>query len=257
MFKSSQSIASTPARVVDLRRAHSPLVSASGWAFGALCLLVLAGLALAIDVRIARLVQTSKSPGEVQNAVRLSETFAWGGTVAMIILTAAALDPRGRRIIPRLAIGAFGAGALADFLKLLLARTRPSYSNLEGAVFDTFVAWFPDWRERSLDLIYNHKLQSFPSAHTATAVGLAAALAFLYPRGRWLFAGFALLAGIQRVQSGAHFPSDVLAGAALGCLVGALAQADWGLRPWLLEMESQGLGVADSERRQNVSIMDA
>ena len=62
-------------------------------------------------------------------------------------------------------------------------------------------------------------LQSFPSAHTATAAGLAAALIWLYPQGRLLFTLLAVLVGCQRIVSGAHFPSDVLVGAAAGCLV--------------------------------------
>ena len=54
---------------------------------------------------------------------------------------------------------------------------------------------------------------------------LAVALAALYPRGRWLFASFAALACFQRLEAQAHFASDVLAGAALGCLVGAACRA--------------------------------
>ena len=57
----------------------------------------------------------------------------------------------------------------------------------------------------------------FPSAHAATAVGLAIALGVLYPRGRWLFIAFAFLAGLQRIEAQAHFASDVLAGAAVAC----------------------------------------
>jgi undecaprenyl-diphosphatase len=68
---------------------------------------------------------------------------------------------------------------------------------------------------------YGHALQSFPSAHAATAVGLAIGLSALHPRGRWLFAAFALLAVVQRIEAQAHFSSDVLAGAAVGCAAAA------------------------------------
>jgi membrane-associated phospholipid phosphatase len=61
--------------------------------------------------------------------------------------------------------------------------------------------------------------QSFPSAHTATAVGLSAALIWLYPQGRLLFTLLAALVGCQRIASMAHFPSDVMFGAATGCFV--------------------------------------
>ena len=62
-------------------------------------------------------------------------------------------------------------------------------------------------------------MQSFPSAHTATAVGLAIGLSWMYPRGRWLFAVFAALVACQRMQSCAHYLSDTLFGATVGFLV--------------------------------------
>ena len=60
--------------------------------------------------------------------------------------------------------------------------------------------------------------RAFPSAHAASAVGLAVALSRFYPQGRPLFVGLAVLACLQRMTSGAHFLSDVLAGAAIGYL---------------------------------------
>lgn len=63
---------------------------------------------------------------------------------------------------------------------------------------------------------------SLPSSHTACAV--AAALAFgelLPPGGLW---GLAALTAASRPYLGVHYPSDVLAGAALGCAVGRLGR---------------------------------
>ena len=54
------------------------------------------------------------------------------------------------------------------------------------------------------------------------AVGLAAALIWLYPQGRFLFILLTVLVGCQRIVSGAHYPSDVLVGAAVGCLISTL-----------------------------------
>jgi membrane-associated phospholipid phosphatase len=48
---------------------------------------------------------------------------------------------------------------------------------------------------------------------------LALALSALYPRGRLLFLALALCSACQRIEEGAHHPSDILAGAAVGCLV--------------------------------------
>lgn len=57
---------------------------------------------------------------------------------------------------------------------------------------------------------------SFPSGHATLAFATAAALAYLSPRGRWLFVILAAFCALARVVMQAHFYSDVLAGAALG-----------------------------------------
>jgi membrane-associated phospholipid phosphatase len=158
------------------------------------------------------------------------ENFGHGMGVAAIVLTIFILDPARRWGLPRVLLCAFGAGLAADGVKLLLARTRPHAFGFAGDVWATFGTWLPG---TSVD----SNGQSFLSAHTATAVGFAAGLAWLYPRGRWLFPLFAVLVGCQRIQSGAHFLSDVLAGAALGSLI-ALAFLKCGLLPgWMDRLE--------------------
>jgi membrane-associated phospholipid phosphatase len=193
-------------------------------------------------LHVARYAKQIDVPGDLQRLVRLGEAFAYGGTVAIIVLAAAILDLRGWRVIPRLAICAFGAGLAGDLVKTLVARTRPTATDLAGTYQETFVAWLPllaDERFAELEIKYGSRLQSFPSAHTATAVGLAIGLTVLYPRGRWLFAMLAVLAGLQRIHSQSHFLSDVLAGAALGCAVGALCSGRSPLGRWLAALEAR------------------
>jgi undecaprenyl-diphosphatase len=62
---------------------------------------------------------------------------------------------------------------------------------------------------------------SFPSGHTLHAVAFALVAGAYYPRLVPILAGFALLTGLSRVMLGLHYPSDVLAGAALGALIAA------------------------------------
>ncbi|MFF4035540.1 phosphatase PAP2 family protein [Streptomyces sviceus] len=59
---------------------------------------------------------------------------------------------------------------------------------------------------------------SFPSGHTAAAVAFTAAPT--WPAAGALCALPATMVAVERVQSGAHYPSDVAAGAAIG-LAGA------------------------------------
>ncbi|EDY58151.2 conserved hypothetical protein [Streptomyces sviceus ATCC 29083] len=61
---------------------------------------------------------------------------------------------------------------------------------------------------------------SFPSGHTAAAVAFTAAVAPTWPAAGALCALPATMVAVERVQSGAHYPSDVAAGAAIG-LAGA------------------------------------
>lgn len=57
---------------------------------------------------------------------------------------------------------------------------------------------------------------SFPSGHTAAAVAFTAAVAPSWPVAGAVCAVPAALVGVERVQSGAHYPSDVAAGAVIG-----------------------------------------
>ena len=66
---------------------------------------------------------------------------------------------------------------------------------------------------------------SFPSGHTLHAVAFSIVAIAFYPILAWLLVPFTLLVAASRVVLGLHYPSDVLAGAALGALIaqGALA----------------------------------
>ena len=66
---------------------------------------------------------------------------------------------------------------------------------------------------------------SFPSGHTLHAVSFSLILAHHFPALGPAVYGFALLVAVSRPVLGLHYPSDVLAGAAIGaCLAqGAIA----------------------------------
>ncbi|MGA0609312.1 phosphatase PAP2 family protein [Caldimonas sp. KR1-144] len=66
---------------------------------------------------------------------------------------------------------------------------------------------------------------SFPSGHTLHAVAFATLLTVNYPPMAPALWAFAALVAASRVALGLHYPSDVLAGVALGLLTGGIVVA--------------------------------
>ena len=66
---------------------------------------------------------------------------------------------------------------------------------------------------------------SFPSGHTLHAVGFSVVVLAYYPWLAALLVPFTLLTAASRVVLGLHYPSDVLAGAVLGSLIGTASLA--------------------------------
>lgn len=61
--------------------------------------------------------------------------------------------------------------------------------------------------------------RSMPSGHATTAFSVATVLSHRYPKYRVVFYGLAVGVGYARVYFGRHYPSDVLAGAAIGIVM--------------------------------------
>jgi len=192
---------------------------------------------LLLDLDVARWCKAGHTPGELKRFLNFAEVFAHGMGVTMILLAAVALDPTltdtptakalpGRRattgckwpsrVLWRMIAASFAGGIMVDVIKAIVDRVRPRAADLSAvasalATFGTSAA---------THITSHSDVNSFPSGHAAMASGLAAALSWKYPRATWLFATLAVAAAAQRVATSAHYPSDVLLGAALG-LVGA------------------------------------
>lgn len=72
---------------------------------------------------------------------------------------------------------------------------------------------------------------SFPSGHAAVAAAFAAGAGQEVPALAGPLAALATLVGYSRIRSGAHRPSDVAAGAALGAGAGLLTRRLWPVAP--------------------------
>lgn len=64
---------------------------------------------------------------------------------------------------------------------------------------------------------------SFPSGHTLHAVSFSILITWYFPHLFWLVTPFAVLVALSRPILGLHYPSDVLAGAALGGTIASLS----------------------------------
>jgi membrane-associated phospholipid phosphatase len=199
-------------------------------------LVMLGGLALAIDLPVATWCANGPLPKELMRLLNFSEVFAHGTGATALLCVVLAIDPGLRLPRPgrtpwgdptvrgflQIVAATFTGGLLADLVKASVARVRPraiDFAQL-ASVWGTFgdAARLPHSGSHS-------DVTSFPSGHAAVAAGLAAALAWRYPRHTRLFAVLAVMAAAQRVASSAHYPSDVAYGAALG-LVGAALWLD-------------------------------
>jgi membrane-associated phospholipid phosphatase len=185
-------------------------------------LFVLAMILLPLDRVFAELFTSDAVPGEIQAILNRAETFGHGYGVLLIIVTIWILTRCEFRQLTPLIICSFGAGLLADLIKIGIGRTRPGALPADFAG-STFTGLMPFWGSESFHQAFDHANQSFPSAHTATAFGFAVCLAVMYPRaGRWFFT-LATLVALQRLVSGAHYVSDVLVGVAVGLAFANLA----------------------------------
>jgi undecaprenyl-diphosphatase len=113
----------------------------------------------------------------------------------------------------------FLPGVVTNILKHVLSRARPRFAG-----DDPFAFKFLDGLRHVFD--GNPQFASMPSGHATTAFAVAVAFGTLWPRLRPLLWTYAALIALSRVVIAAHHPSDVLAGAIVGC-VGALLVRDW------------------------------
>jgi membrane-associated phospholipid phosphatase len=170
----------------------------------ALFLIMLAACAvlMAVEHNGARTTLGMKFRGDVQRETMFLAQWGQAVSTPLCALLIWQLDPSRRWPAVLLVVTVVATATVALILKRLLGRVRP---NREGA--GRFLG--PAWRRAS------HR-ESFPSSHSACAMAASVFLAHLYPAAALIFLGLGVATAVLRYILEAHWPSDVLAGVALG-----------------------------------------
>ena len=166
--------------------------------------------------------------GDIRRELEVLQQFGQGGMTIVVVLVVWLLDPENRwRLLDWLV--AMGVAAVLAFGgKMLIGRPRPVLDE-PGMVLGPFgMEPLPVRTNGEEGFVVTHawafwqegisKLWSMPSSHTVFAVVAAGMLASWYPRLRWLMVALAATVALARVGFGAHYPSDVAAGAAVGLI---------------------------------------
>ncbi|MBL8587623.1 MAG: phosphatase PAP2 family protein [Methylobacteriaceae bacterium] len=122
------------------------------------------------------------------------------------------------------------SGLAAQIVKQIVGRGRPKLLDELGPFhFDAF----------ALRSTY----ASFPSGHSTTAFAAAIALSFFLPRWRAPLLLLAIGIAVSRVVVGAHYPSDVIAGAFVGSLSALFVARAFARRGIAFVWRGDGLAV--------------
>lgn len=151
---------------------------------------------------------------------------------AVIVL--AALRARGRGLRLRAAYGCLAqllgflfvsvavSGLAASLIKNVLGRARPKLFDEAGPLaFQPFT--------------FDADYAAFPSGHATTVFALAGVLTILWPRARVVILTLAAWGAASRFLIGAHYISDVAAGAALGLSFPYFLRRRLADRRWVFE----------------------
>ncbi len=159
---------------------------------------------MSIDERLLRAARTiGHTPARERALARFSALGEHGAIWVAIGALASVLDSARSERWRRASAMVVGCYLLNTALKLIIRRPRPQLAGL-GPLTQT-----------------RTKL-SFPSAHASTSFAAARMYSRLgLPRAPLY--GLATALSLSRLYLGVHYPSDLLAGAALGSAVGALA----------------------------------
>jgi acid phosphatase family membrane protein YuiD len=147
------------------------------------------------------------SPAEPPAALTRISAFARGGRLWFVIAALMAARPGNtRRAAADGVLAILLASSSAQTLNRVVARPRPSAGHLPA----------------HQALVHQPTTASFPSSHSAVAAAFTTAAGRRSPAIGLALAPLACTIAYARIRTRAHWPTDVLAGLALGAIAGEL-----------------------------------
>ncbi len=210
------------------------IIASAIWGFIELADEVSEGSTAAIDRQLLLLLRNPHDPYHTLGPNWLQEMMrdftGLGGTGVLTLVTLSVTGflmlERKRHAAALLLVSVIGGVIITNALKLAFARPRPEFSNYEPLIATA----------------------SFPSAHSMMSAVVYLTLGALIARTRpdplvrvyilGLAIFVAVIVGISRVYLGVHWPTDVLAGWAVG--------SAWALFCWLIALLLQRRGDVEN-----------
>lgn len=227
--------------MLDLARPWPLALNRTGWAVFALGFVVLLAALHLVEVSLAQWAQAWPQPVRrafsVITDLGLSDWFLIPALALFIVSGLLALlirKPAARRALRQLTglsayifVGVGLPGLASNLIKRAIGRGRPEIFDELGPL--SFQNFLNDWTH-----------QSFPSGHATTAFAVCFAFSFLAPRWFWPLLAYAVLVAVSRVVVGAHYPTDVVAGALVGTLGAYAVRNVFAARGWVFRRLPDG-----------------
>jgi len=161
--------------------------------------------------------------------ISIKQNFIWPGTVCVLVFLWFK-KMRGLVLIIATGLAVWASDSLGAMLKEIIARDRPCHilTNVR-------------------DIASCSNSFSFPSNHAINSFTVATIITLAYKNFAFFLYVLALLIGYSRVYLGVHYPTDVLAGALCGIVIGYVGYKHVYLKIACL-LKTRFPDIADHER---------